>query len=72
MNEYRQMVNDVIRIGLAKDITNMRRLSMLSYKEIERYKVPGCYKAYAITRAAGILSSRKSQSKEGILPRILM
>lgn len=67
MNDYRQMTNDAIRIGLANNnVSALKKLSMLSYKELKRYRnVPSCYKLCAISKAAGILASRKKSIKRG-------
>ncbi|MHB1907895.1 MAG: IS200/IS605 family accessory protein TnpB-related protein [Nitrososphaerales archaeon] len=65
MKEFRQMTNEAIRIGLANDTSNMKRLCSLSYKELKRYNVRSCYKLCAISKAAGILASRKKSIKRG-------
>lgn len=65
MHDYKQMTNEAIRIGLASDCSSMRRLSLLSYKELKRYNVPSRYKLCAISKAAGILASRKKSIRRG-------
>jgi putative transposase len=68
MQEYRRMTNDAIRIGIANDnLSNMKKLCTLSYKELKiRYRnVPSCYKLCAISKAAGILASKKKSIKRG-------
>jgi hypothetical protein len=65
MRDYKQMSNDAIRIGLAANVSAMKSLSMLSYKELKRYKVPSYYKLCAISKAAGILASRKKSMRRG-------
>ena len=67
MQYYRQMTNEAIRIGLANDnTTNLKKLCNLSYKALKRYRnVPSCYKLCAISKAAGILASRKKSIKRG-------
>ena len=59
------MTNEAIRIGLANgNISNMKKLCNLSYKELKRYTdVPSVYKLCAISKAAGILASRKKSIK---------
>src|SRR5256886_10126505 len=54
---FRRMVNESIRIGLANDVSSLRRLSLLSYNQLAHYDSPSCYKLCAISRAAGILAS---------------
>ena len=64
VQEYRRMTNDAIRIGITNDnLSNMKKLCNLSYRELKRYSVPSCYKLCAISKAAGILASRKKSIK---------
>jgi putative transposase len=65
INVYRQITNEAIRIGLASDSSSLKKLSILSYKQLKRYNVPSCYKLCAISKAAGILSSRKKSIRRG-------
>ena len=58
------MANESIRIGLANDVSSLRKLSLLSYNQLAQYDSPSCYKLCAISRAAGILAARKSPSRE--------
>src|SRR5438093_6641666 len=60
---FRRMVNESIRIGLANDVSSLRRLSLLSYNQLAPYDSPSCYKLSAISRAAGILAARKKSLK---------
>jgi putative transposase len=62
---FRRMVNESIRIGIANDASSLRRLSLLSYNQLAEYDSPSCYKLCAISRAAGILASRKKSLKRG-------
>src|SRR5256886_7992984 len=41
---FRRMVNESIRIGLANDVSSLKRLSLLSYNQLARYDSPSCYK----------------------------
>src|SRR5882762_8242358 len=68
---FRRMLNESIRIGIANDASSLRRLSLLSYNQLAQYDSPSCYKLCAISRAAGILSSRKKSLKRGFRPRTL-
>src|SRR5712692_7904210 len=69
LDMFRRMVNDSIRIGLANDVSSLRRLSLLSYNQLAHYDSPSCYKLCAISRAAGILASRKKSLKRGFPTR---
>src|SRR5467141_4083919 len=66
---FRRMVNESIRIGLANDASSLRRLSVLSYNQLAHYDSPSCYKLCAISRAAGILASRKKSFRRGFPTR---
>src|SRR2546428_6794591 len=66
---FRRMVNESIRIGLANDVSSLRKLSLLSYNQLAQYDSPSCYKLSAISRAAGILAARKKSLKRGFPTR---
>jgi putative transposase len=66
---FRRMVNESIRIGLANDASSLRRLSLLSYNQLAHYDSPSYYKLCAISRAAGILASRKKSLRRGFPTR---
>src|SRR5437867_7388904 len=63
------MVNKSIRIGLANNISSLRKLSLLAYNQLAQYDSPSCYKLSAISRAAGILTARKKSLKRGFPTR---
>src|SRR5436189_980794 len=66
---FRRMVNESIRIGLANDVSSLRKLSLLSYNQLAQYDSPSCYKLCAISRSAGILAARKKSLKRGFATR---
>jgi len=66
---FRRMVNESIRIGIANNVSSLRRLSLLSYNQLAQYDSPSCYKLCAISRAAGILASRKKSLRRGFPTR---
>jgi putative transposase len=66
---FRRIVNESIRIGLANNVSSLRRLSLLSYNQLAQYDSPSCYKLCAISRAAGILASRKKSLRRGFPTR---
>src|SRR2546422_6333854 len=66
---FRRMVNDSTRIGLVNDASSLRRLSLLSYNQLAHYDSPSYYKLCAISRAAGILASRKKSLRRGFPTR---
>src|SRR5437660_10736712 len=66
---FRRMVNESIGIALANTASSVRRLSLLSYNQLAPYDSPSCYKLCAISRAAGILASRKKSLRSGFATR---
>src|SRR5881296_2126754 len=66
---FRRMVNESIRIGIANDASSLRKLSLLSYNQLAQYDSPSCYKLCAMSRAAGILASRKKSLRRGLPSR---
>jgi len=69
MEIFRQMVNDCIRIGLENNLSTMKKLCSLAYKQLARYDIISYYKLCAISHAAGILANRKKSIKRGLQPR---
>ena len=68
------MVNDCIRAGLRYEAENhatpsMKKLSHLCYGHLKNYDVYSAYRLTAITKAAGILSSRRKSIKRGIITK---
>jgi len=66
---FRCMVNDSIKIGLETDSSSMKRLSTLSYRQLKKYRCYSAYRLTAISKAAGILASRKNRSDEAARQR---
>jgi putative transposase len=69
LQTFRAITNSCIEIGLANDAWSLRRLSELTYKSLAGYNCPSCYKLGAISRAAGILASRRKSIRRGRLSR---
>jgi putative transposase len=65
MQSFRQMTNICICIGLENDASSLKRLSLLSYRELRGFQLPSYYKLCAISKAAGILAARKKSIKRG-------
>jgi putative transposase len=53
------MINDCIKVGLENDISTMKRLCSLAYKQLASYDIISYYKKCAISHATGILANRK-------------
>ena len=60
---FRSMVNDAIEVGLKTDASSLKRLSLLAYDRLKKYRCYSAYRLTAISKAAGILSSRKKVDK---------
>jgi len=60
------MVNDCIEIGMACNVSSLKALSSRAYHELVGYAMPSYYKLCAISRAAGILASRKKSLQRGM------
>jgi hypothetical protein len=65
LDMFRRMVNESLRIGIANDVSSLRKLSLLSYNQLAHYDSPSYYKLCAISRAAGILAARKKSIRRG-------
>lgn len=65
MESFRQMTNICVRIGIEYNVSSLKRLSLLSYRQLRGFKLPSYYKLCAISKAAGILAARKKSIKRG-------
>ena len=64
LEQFRGMLNDCIRIGLAENVTSLKSLSLKAYRQLSGYDVASYYKLCAISAATGILRSyRKAKQK---------
>jgi len=69
LEQFRLIVNDCIAIGLRENVSTLKSLSLRAYHELSRYGIPSYYKLCAISRASGILASRKKSLRRGIPTR---
>lgn len=65
LEQFRRMLNDCIRIGLAENLTSMKSLSLKAYRQLTPYDTPSYYKLCAISRATGILRNYRKSRREG-------
>ncbi|MFY9300546.1 MAG: hypothetical protein WAO91_05095 [Candidatus Nitrosotenuis sp.] len=65
MEIFSEMANHCIRIGLENNCSTLKKLSMLSYHELQRYDILSYYKLNAISKAAGKLAQTKKDIKKG-------
>ena len=57
LEEFRKMVNDCLRIGIAENVTSKQSLNKKAYSYLARYKVPTYYRLSAVSKAVGIISN---------------
>lgn len=69
MKIFSQMVNHCIRVGLENNTSTLKKLSMLSYHQLQEYPIQSKYKLTAISQACGKLSQMKRSIKKGIKPK---
>jgi putative transposase len=65
LEQFRQMLNDCIRIGLTENVTSLKSLSLKAYKQLSRYDVASYYKLCAISAATGILRNYWKAKRKG-------
>ncbi|HKM49676.1 MAG TPA: transposase [Candidatus Bathyarchaeia archaeon] len=64
LEQFRQMLNDCVRIGLSENVTSLKSLSKKAYHQLATYQVMSYYKLCAISKASGILRNyRKAVRK---------
>ena len=64
LEQFRQMLNESVRIGLAENVTSLKSLSLRAYRQLSEYDVHSGYKLCAISAATGILRNyRKAKRK---------
>jgi putative transposase len=65
LEQFRQMLNNCIRIGLAENTTSLKSLSIKAYSQLADYQVPSYYKLCAISGATGILRNYRKAKRKG-------
>jgi hypothetical protein len=65
MQTFKDMTNVCAGIGLENDVSTLRRLSLLAYKQFGGFCISSYYKLCAVSRARGILASRKKSLRRG-------
>jgi len=64
LDQFNQMLNECVRIGLTENVTSLKSLSTKAYNQLATYDVMSYYKLCAISKATGILRNyRKARSK---------
>jgi len=55
LEQFRQMLNECLRIGLSENVTSLKSLSTKAYHQLTTHDLMSYYKLCAISKAAGIL-----------------
>ena len=55
LEQFRQILNECVRIGVSENVTSLRSLSTKAYHQLATYDLMSYYKLCAISKAAGIL-----------------
>jgi putative transposase len=64
LEQFRQILNECVRIGLSENVTSLNSLSTKAYHQLATYPVMSYYKLCAISKATGILRNyRKAKGK---------
>ena len=64
LEQFRQMMNDCVRIGLAENVSSLKSLSTKAYNQLAAYDVMSYYKLCAISKATDIIRNyRKARKK---------
>jgi len=64
LEQFRQMLNECVRIGLSENVTSLKSLSTKAYPQLATYPVMSYYKLCAISKAAGILRNYHKARKK--------
>jgi len=75
MEDFRRMTNDSIRIGLEFErdsglTPSMKKMSLLAYGKLRQYVGFSQYRLCAMSKAAGILSSRRKSLRRGFPTKV--
>lgn len=65
LEDFRQMMNGCIRIGVRENLTSMKSLSSKAYSELKGYDLHSGYRLCAISAATGILRNYRKAKRDG-------
>jgi putative transposase len=68
LEQFREMMNHCIQIGLAENLTSLKALSPKAYRQLARYDTMSCYKLCAISASVGILRNYRKAVRRGEKP----
>jgi len=64
LEQFRQMLNGCVRIGLAENVTSLKSLSLKAYKQLSGYETMSYYKLCAISAATGMLRNHRKAKRK--------
>jgi putative transposase len=64
LEQFRQMLNNCVRIGLAENVSSLKSLSTKAYNQLATYDVMSYYKLCAISKATGILRNYRKAGRK--------
>src|SRR3972149_1395460 len=65
LEQFRQMMNDCIQIGVSENISGLKALSLKVYKQLAEHDAMSYYKLCAISAAAGVLRNCRKTVRRG-------
>jgi len=65
LEQFRQMLNDCIQIGVSENISGLKALSLKAYKQLAEHDAMSYYKLCAISAAAGVLRNYRKRVRRG-------
>jgi putative transposase len=65
LQQFREMINHSIQVGLAENVTSLKALSSRTYKELSRFDTMSYYKLCAMSAAAVILQNHRKAVRRG-------
>jgi putative transposase len=69
LEQFRQMMNHCIQLGLAENLTGLKALSSRVYRQLSPHEVMSYYKLCAISAAAGILRNYRKTVRRSQKPQ---
>src|SRR3972149_10753616 len=65
LEQFRQMLNDCIQIGVSENISGLKALSLKAYKQLAEHDAMSYYKLCAISAAVGVLRNYRKTVRRG-------
>lgn len=63
LEQFRQMMNFCIQVGIAENISSLKTLSLRSYRQLSKFDAMSYYKLCAISAAVGVLRNRRKTAR---------